>query len=423
MEVEPPGWSLDELAALEPDGHTPAELLSAVQATWQAMSMLHGQYLTLVRGYRDAKAARGDDDVEWAPDVAATRIKASIPRVRHDLHVADTLAANLPETFRQLRAGRLDPSRVRQITDATLGLGHAQCAAVEEAIYPQAVDRNPRQLRRLVKRAVLATHPDVAAKQHTAAREQRRVELEPADHGMAWLHAYLPAEHACAVYNQVDGQARHARNDGDPRTLEQLRADTLTDLVLGTTPTTRSGTTGGGTATTTVYATVNLSTLLGLDDLPGDLRGYGPLPAEQIRQLAYDLKARWAGVLVDDNGNPQTLTRTGYPFRGRLADLIHVRDDTCTFDGCNKPAERCDIDHRIPWPRGQTSLDNGDARCRRHHRLKTETQWTVQRDASNAAVWTSPDGTIIRTRPEPVAEPPPKPCSQPPTPGDDPPPF
>ena len=34
------------------------------------------------------------------------------------------------------------------------------------------------------------------------------------------------------------------------------------------------------------------------------------------------------------------------------------------------PAERCDTDHRIPYPHGPTTGDNLGPLCRRHHSYK-----------------------------------------------------
>lgn len=84
-------------------------------------------------------------------------------------------------------------------------------------------------------------------------------------------------------------------------------------------------------------------TLLGLDDL----RGYGPLPAQQVPELAYSLNATWSGVLVDDGGYPKKLAEKRYRFTGKLAEFIRLRENYCTFPGCSKPAEKCDLDHRI----------------------------------------------------------------------------
>jgi hypothetical protein len=84
------------------------------------------------------------------------------------------------------------------------------------------------------------------------------------------------------------------------------------------------------------------------------------------------------------------------------ADLdrhVILRDRTCTAPGCGQPALRCDGEHAIPWPRGNTSEDNCGAMCRWHHRLKTHAGWRVERLADGSVLWTSPEGLSRRRRP------------------------
>src|SRR6266511_1424239 len=78
-------------------------------------------------------------------------------------------------------------------------------------------------------------------------RADRRVVLYPMDDAMAELRAYLPAADATRVYRKVDQVAHAAAGPGDGRTMDQRRADALTDLILN--PTTNTNTTiGGGTS-------------------------------------------------------------------------------------------------------------------------------------------------------------------------------
>ena len=180
-----------------------------------------------------------------------------------------------------------------------------------------------------------------------------------------------PAEDATACYARVDRLARAAHTAGDPRTLNQLRADVHRDLLLGR---------NTSMVQTRAYVAVNASTLLGLDDLPGELRGYGPLPAERIRRMAMDMKALWSGVLVDDNGVARRLAEQRYRPSKRLAEFLQLRDQTCRQPACTRPAERCDIDHLTPHlAGGVTNEINCHCFCRRHHRCKPEGAWKVEK--------------------------------------------
>jgi hypothetical protein len=58
-----------------------------------------------------------------------------------------------------------------------------------------------------------------------------------------------------------------------------------------------------------VTTTLHLPTLLGLQEHPGELAGYGPLPPDLARELAAD--AKWRRLIYE-------------PHTGRLLDLGHT---------------------------------------------------------------------------------------------------
>lgn len=84
----------------------------------------------------------------------------------------------------------------------------------------------------------------------------------------------------------------------------------------------------------------------------------------------------------------------------KLAAFVRARDMFCRYPGCDVPAERCDIDHVVPWPFGPTHASNLNCKCRNHHLAKTF--WDGYSDAqspSGEVVWTTPDGNTYRTVP------------------------
>ena len=104
------------------------------------------------------------------------------------------------------------------------------------------------------------------------------------DGGTASLTAFnLPVARAAAAFERVDAIARARRAGGDLRTLAQLRADTVLDLLDGT-----------GTDTPPMFRQgvlelqIPLATAIGADCAPADLAGYGPVLADVARQIARD---------------------------------------------------------------------------------------------------------------------------------------
>jgi hypothetical protein len=58
-------------------------------------------------------------------------------------------------------------------------------------------------------------------------------------------------------------------------------------------------------------------------------------------------------------------------FTGATRRAIEVRDLECTHEYCDLPAERCEIDHIVPWTKGgPTTQENGRVHCGFHNRLR-----------------------------------------------------
>src|SRR6476619_124032 len=98
------------------------------------------------------------------------------------------------------------------------------------------------------------------------------------DDCMAELRAYLPACDATRIHRKLDGYARAAAGPDDRRTHAQRRAARFT-------------------AATLIQVPVPATPLMGLDEQSGDLAGYGPITADQVRQIAAN-DATWKRILA-----------------------------------------------------------------------------------------------------------------------------
>ena len=91
---------------------------------------------------------------------------------------------------------------------------------------------------------------------------------------------------------------------------------------------------------------------------------------------------------------------SGYQHSPALDTAIRLRDRHCRAPGCTRPAARCDCDHVVPYPRGETTLANGCCLCRRHHRLKTHAPgWGLAACPDGSIRWTTPTGRTVTTTP------------------------
>ncbi|MEI7660389.1 MAG: DUF222 domain-containing protein, partial [Actinomycetes bacterium] len=154
----------------------------------------------------------------------------------------------------------------------------------------------------------------------------------------------------------------------------------------------------------TINVTIDLPTLLGLAENPGQLSGYGAIPASVARELASD--ASWKRFITDPlTGNLLDYGREKYEPPQALADFLLARDRTCRFPGCRQPATRTDIDHAHSWETGgETNIENLGLLCRRHHRLKTHGRWGLLSNLDGSCEWTSPVGKKYFVPARPINE-------------------
>ncbi|TPX00827.1 DUF222 domain-containing protein, partial [Schumannella luteola] len=112
------------------------------------------------------------------------------------------------------------------------GLEPHDRAAVERVALGSAATQTASRFARTVRRLREARRPETMATRCRDAYAERDVTVEPAADGMAYLTAYLHAVDAEAIRQRLTETARAGRASGDPRTVGQLRADTLTDALL-----------------------------------------------------------------------------------------------------------------------------------------------------------------------------------------------
>ncbi len=195
--------------------------------------------------------------------------------------------------------------------------------------------------------------------------------------------------------------------------------------------------------TGSVNLTMPASAWLGQSDRPGEVAGLGPLDADTCRDLAARLATgpgtRWCVTLTGNDGRAvaHACSRAGpgppggsygysawlgrmkfawlergtcshirqtqgYRPPNLLRTLVKVRQRTCCFPGCRRPAVSCDDDHTIPYDRdGRTCECNLAPLCRRHHRAKQAPGWRLDQPEPGTLVWTAPHGRSYTVNPDP----------------------
>ncbi|GAA2218493.1 hypothetical protein GCM10010413_04930 [Promicromonospora sukumoe] len=415
-------------------------------------------------------AARWQDLISWATAMQSratgeiarrrgwtTEHNAAAAEISARLHIPQTDANKLmargtglaehPQVMNALHHATIDTTKADILLRAGNPLTTEERDQAITRYLPQAPDHTRRWLRDKMNQHATHLHGTTEVAKHATTR--RAVFLDPADNSMAWITANLPATDATTVWDAIE-QAAHAlrRTPGTTRTLPQARADALVALATGriiapplpecapdepsTTPDTDNqsmpritvpatgctcgGCTCGGTTIRVITVkpqirvTVPATMLLGLDNTPGHLDGYGPIPAETTARIATD--ATWQRLLTDPTTGILTdYSTTTYQPGKILRQAVVARDQTCCFPQCDRPARHTDLDHIQPYDHqlnpthqppgtpGQTRATNLQPLCRGHHLAKTHHGWDVTRDPdTGTTTWIAPTGHT-HTRP------------------------
>jgi uncharacterized protein DUF222 len=276
---------------------------------------------------------RGAELADGAREEVAIEIGVSPQAAVSQILQAQRLVNRLPATVAALSVGEIDFRRALAMSDLTDVLSAEDALRVERRVLANGRRFNPGRFRDAIRYHVIKADPASAEKRRKAARECREVTHMAGFDGMGHLTADLTADEALAAHRRIDLLARRVKTP--ERTLGQCRADVFMDLVMGKC---------SDHLKVQVNVTVPMTTLMGLNEHPGKLSGYGPITAEHARELAEH--AVWRRLITDPAGQVLEPSRRRFA-SARLREFIQLRDRTCRLPGCNTPAERCQIDHTV----------------------------------------------------------------------------
>ncbi|WP_166789756.1 HNH endonuclease signature motif containing protein [Cryobacterium fucosi] len=349
-------------------------------------------------------------DREFVSELACTLL---VPQRTAETVIAESraLVDDLPQTRAALHRGEIPYRNAQALMGQSWSVPADAKAAFEAALLPSAANLTASKLKAKARMLRERLHPETITARHDTSIDKRKVLLEPEADGMASLCWYDSAEQVEAAYRRITTTALSLQGPEEPRTLTQLRADVLGDLLIdGVTP---AGIAKGIRAT--VNVTVPVLTLMGLSEEPAHLEGYGPIDPETARRLAAGAPSFTRLLTHPETGVVLSVGRDQYKVPNDLKRHVHLRDETCRFPGCNRPADECDLDHTLDWQfQGHTAHDNLASVCAGDHALKSETGWTAKQLPGGVIEWTSPTGRPFRT--EPAVDIRPSPPSAPPSP-------
>ncbi|WP_323102473.1 HNH endonuclease signature motif containing protein, partial [Intrasporangium sp. YIM S08009] len=446
-----------ELRVIEAVEHAKAVLDAAgLQALARLRSCIESTELARTADL-GARTPAGWLDADRLTMLEVTTATGLGPQEVHDrLNLATDHSVAAADLRARLRSGTVTLHRARLLHEQTRHLDADTAIEVTASVLrpKDGAPPSPTLFRQRLTRACLAADRDAALRRRRARRRRGAFARIDPD-GLGVLTVTNDADKVIAAMERADALARAARQAGDLRTLDTLRADAITDLLtFATVPDTgtasgrpdtpsASGASGafrgaspssdgsgaaahddawtallGRRPAASVSLVVPLPVALGASDTPCEIPGYGWIDAQHARHLMLGPDTRWRLIGVDPTtGTAHAVSTTSYRPTPTIAALVEAVDGTCRGPGCTIPAARCDLDHDTPWPHGPTDTTNLTSKHRQHHNARTHGHWTATRDQDARVHWRTTAGRRYTTHPKdwledlrPAPPPPPKPA-------------
>ncbi|MGV0607091.1 DUF222 domain-containing protein, partial [Mycolicibacterium sp. XJ1904] len=371
----------------------------------------------------------GDDDERnrsafdpW--DAVAAEVAAAMTvghrRASGQMRIAQALRERLPQVAALFEQGGISARIVSTITWRTTLIQDPEALAlIDAALVHRASRLGPLSERRLDEAIDALVHrfdPLAVRTSETTARTRDfhfGDQDDPAGTTSVW--GRLLATDAAALKRRV-AEMMKGLCDGDPRSMAERRADAIGALATGQdrlscacgSPTCA----GAGSQASNVVihvmadqAAVNNATRATEGEAAPTtekrgtavLLGHGALPPSLLPWLIS------RGAKIRPIKTPGLEAEPRYEPSAALAEFVRMRDMYCRAPGCDVPADRCDIDHTIPWPLGPTHPSNLKCLCRKHHMMKTfyggPDGWRDVQLPDGTVIWTAPSGRTYTTHP------------------------
>jgi hypothetical protein len=274
-------------------------------------------------------------------EFSADEIRAALMLTRRaaetQFSLAYDLITRLPAVHAAMDVGLVDEPRARVLSEWTTELSPEQARAVCDALLPRISTLTTGQLIEQIKKMAIVIDPAWAQRRYEQAVAERKVVGYRNPDGSANLSGYhLPVDRVAAACGHIDALAKAAKRAGDTRPIDHIRADLFLGMTDGSyaglddaailerltglpqDPSSGSRSVNGdvaavgrsddsspqpGTAGARSELRARLSTLLGRDEYPGELAGWGPIHAHLARDLATLMaRGQWRFAITDQHG-------------------------------------------------------------------------------------------------------------------------
>ncbi len=400
----PPGSALvDDLIA-----ERLTDAVAATRATNQAQARLWASLAELMRlarshpeVYLRPAGIAQPDVIALAQDAAAfdagLRLHLSAGRVRTLAHQGQILEEQLPLLHAEFTAGSTSAGHVTTALELVTGwTDTAAIARFDEQLAGAAESLTVTAFRARAHRLKEKLLAEPAEARHARAFATRRVWVEKAEDGMAWINIHTNAADAVRIISRLNATAR-AEQKKTPigatgwRSRDQIRTDLAVAWLAGDgTPT---------AAKVRPVLLVPMLSLLGEGDEPIELRGYGTIDRASAARL-FDQAPSFRRIATDPfSGEKLDYDRTRYRPTKAQRDWVIVRHEECIDPTCSRPAADSDVDHLQEWVRdhGPSNAENLFPLCEHSNRRKNLSRFDYSRLPDGRVTIHTPTGLEVTT--------------------------
>lgn len=431
------------------------DLLNSLELTKNAIAAAQARVSvsaadTLEQEALDRGVARSRATEGISAQLALARRESPHAGSRH-LGFARAVIQEMPHLHAAMTAGTVAEWTATKLVRATACLSREQRAAVDAHLAGRYATDSCRSLVAAADAKAYELDPYAFTQRGRRAAKDRRVSIRPAPDVMSLVSGYLPAATGVACYASLDQAARSMKSQGDPRSLDQLRADLFSERLTGVAATS-SPPIELGLVMTDGAAT-------GATEEAAHLVGYGPIPAPYARDLLHQSTPRGSAATdappTGDSGpadgptpgsqptqesepasasqpasaesdraeaeaavhwlrrlyaDPVTGALTTQDTRRRrfpeaVRRFLIARDQVCRTPWCDAPIRHAD--HVRPWARGgETTTDNAGGLCEACNYTKEAPGWRHEQvrlpDGTSAIRITTPTGHTYYSAPPPI---------------------
>ncbi len=378
---------LDCLTVLE-------EIKSAAAAAQARVTVALAEARSAREAERGVPAARRCQGL--AAEIALARRESPYSGSR-DLGLATALVREMPHTLTALTRGEISEWRAILLVRETAVLAREHRGQVDGELAGRLAQLGDRAAAAEARKIGYRLDPGSALRRSRGARSDRHVSVRPAPDTMSYLTGFLPVEQGVACQAALRHHADSLQAQGDQRSRGQIMADALVERITG-----RATAEPGPVEVALVMSD---SSLLGADDSPAHLEGYGPVPASVAREIVRDADKVWLRRLFTSpsDGSLVAMDSRRRLFRGKLRRLVVLRDQSCRTLWCDALVRH--VDHVVrAADTGVTSAGNGQGLCEACNYAKEAHGWRSQPVTStpHRVVITTPTGhRYVSTAPDP----------------------